>query len=151
MKRGRPTSYLPEFCERVVTLMAQGYSLDACAAFLKVNPSSLYSWQHSHSDFSEAVQQGRVAAIAFWETRLIDIAKGGSGSAAATQWALRNRSRAVSGWDHAHAKIEVAGPNGLAIPIQSNVISIDAHQLSSEQRQVLRQALLKARREAERV
>ena len=29
---GRPTSYRPEFCQRVVALMAEGRSLEGCAA-----------------------------------------------------------------------------------------------------------------------
>ena len=145
MKRGRPSLYRKEFCEQVVELMSQGRSLDGCAAFLHVHPDSLYQWQHIHREFSDAVQRGRAAAIAFWESRLLDVAQGGPGHAGAIQWALRNRSRAASGWDHAHARVEVAGPNGGAIPLQAAVVTIDAHQLSAEQRQVLRQALIAAR------
>ena len=148
MKRGRPTSYRPEFCQRVVTLMARGYSLDACASFLNVNPSSLYTWQHTHAEFSEAVEKGRAAGIAFWESRLIEVAKGGPGHAGAIQFGLRNRSRAAGGWDHAHTRVEVAGPNGSAIPLGTTIVTIDARQLNSEQRQILRKALLEARGQA---
>ena len=151
MKRGRPTSYRSDFCQRVVTLMAQGYSLDACASFLDVHPSTLYDWQHTHREFSEAVEKGRAAGMAFWEGRLIEVAKGGPGHAAAIQFGLRNRSRAASGWDFAHARVEVAGPNGGAIPVRTTVVTVDARQLSTEQRIVLRQALLEAKEHAERI
>ena len=130
--------------------MAQGYSLDACASFLDVHPSSLYSWQHSYREFSEAVEKGRAAGVAFWEGRLIEVAKGGPGHAAAIQFGLRNRSRAAGGWDHAHTRVEVAGPSGGPVQIQSSVITIDARRLNAEQRLVLRQALLEAKGQAER-
>jgi phage terminase small subunit len=56
---GRPTSYRPEFCGRIVALMSEGRSLDRCAALLGVHPDSLYEWQKVHPEFSEAVRAGR--------------------------------------------------------------------------------------------
>jgi hypothetical protein len=81
-KLGRPTSYRPEFCERIVALMAEGRSLDGCASILGVHPDSLYEWQKVHAEFSDAVRAGRAVATTFWEEQPLDIAKGGSG-----QWA----------------------------------------------------------------
>ena len=103
---GRPTSYRPEFCQRVVALMAEGRSLDGCAPLLGVNPDSLYEWQKVHPQFSEAVRAGRAAATTFWENRLLAVANGEPGNAQAIQWALRNRSRAASGWHHDSVKLE---------------------------------------------
>ncbi len=59
---GRPTSYRPEFCQRVVALMAEGRSLEGCAALLGVHPDSLNEWQKVHPQFSVAVRAGRAAA-----------------------------------------------------------------------------------------
>ena len=89
--------------------------------------------------------------MAFWETRLLDVAQGGSGNAQAIQWALRNRSRAASGWDHAHAKVEVSGPNGGAVQVQADLTVIDARLLTSDQRNALKQALLAVKEQAEEV
>ena len=139
---GRPTAYRDEFCQRVIELMAEGRSLDGCAAVLGVNPDSLYTWQKLHNEFSEAVKAGRAAAITFWESRLLDVAKGGAGNAQTIQWALRNRSRAASGWDHAHAKVEVSGPNGGAVQVAADLTVIDARLLTPDQRHALKQALL---------
>ena len=125
--------------------MAEGRSLDGCAALLGVHPDSLYEWQRVHPEFSVAVRAGRAAATAFWEGRLLDVAKGGSGNAQAIQWALRNRSRAASGWDHAHAKLEVSGPDGGAVQVQTEVTVIDARLLTVEQREAFKHALLAAR------
>ena len=82
---GRPTKFRPDLCQRVVELMAEGRSLDGCAALLGVHPDSLYEWQRVHPEFSEAVRAGRAAATTFWEGRLPDIAKGGSGNAQSIQ------------------------------------------------------------------
>ena len=84
------------------------------------HPDNLYTWQQQHPEFSDAVKAGRAAAAGFRETRLLDVAKGGSGNAHAIQWALRNRSRAASGWDHAHTKREVSGPNGGAFQMKAD-------------------------------
>ena len=142
---GRPTSYRQEFCQLVIELMAEGRSLDGCAALLGVHPDSLYEWQKVHPEFSVAVRAGRAAATAFWEGRLLDVAQGGAGNAQAIQWALRNRSRAASGWDHAHAKVELSGPDGGAVQVQTEVTVIDARLLTPDQRNVFKQALLAAR------
>ena len=142
---GRPTSYRAEYCDRIIELMAEGRSLDGCAALLGVHPDSLYEWQRVHPEFSVAVRAGRAAATAFWETRLLDVAQGGAGNAQAIQWALRNRSRAASGWDHAHAKLEVSGPDGGAVQVHTEVTVIDARLLTPEQRLAFKQALLAAR------
>ena len=104
--------------------------MDGCAAILGVHP-----------EFSDAAKAGRAAATAFWESMLLDIAQGGSGNAQAVQWALRNRSRAASGWDHAHAKVQLSGSNGGAVQVQADMALIDAILLTVEQRAVLKQAL----------
>ena len=146
---GRPTSYRAEYCVRIIQLMAEGRSLDGCAALLGLHPDSLYEWQRVHPEFSVAVRAGRAAATAFWEGRLLDVAQGGSGNAQAIQWALRNRSRAASGWDHAHAKLEVSGPDGGAFQVQTEATVIDARLLTSDQREAFKQALLAARAQGE--
>ena len=146
---GRPSSYRWEFCDRIIQLMAEGRSLDGCAALLGVHPDSLNEWQKVHPEFSVAVRAGRAAATAFWETRLLDVAQGGAGNAQAIQWALRNRSRAASGWDHAHAKLEVSGPDGGALQLQAEVTVIDARLLTPDQRNAFKEALLAAREHEE--
>ena len=148
---GRPSSYRGEFCQRIVELISEGRSLDGCASILGVNPDSLYLWQKLHPEFSESVKMGRAAATAFWESRLLDVAQGGSGNAQAVQWALRNRSRAASGWDHAHAKLELSGPNGGAVQVQTDLAVIDARLLSPEQRAVFKQALLEVKEQVETI
>ena len=143
-RKGRPTSYRPEFCDRVVALMSEGRSLDGCASLLGVHPDSLYEWQKVHPEFSEAVRAGRAAATTFWENRLLYVAQGGSGNAQAIQWALRNRSRAASGWHNDAQRLEHSGPEGG--PVQVATLTIDAASLSVENRNALKAALLEAKK-----
>jgi transposase len=117
---GRRTSYRPEFCQRVVALMAEGRSLEGCAALPGVHPDSLYEWQKVHARFCVAVRAGRAAAATFWENRLLEVAQGGAGNAQAIQWALRNRLRAASGWHHDAQRLEHSGPNGAPVAIEAS-------------------------------
>ena len=140
---GRPTSYRPEFCQRVVALMAEGRSLEGCAALLGVHPDSLNEWQKVHPQFSVAVRAGRAAATTYWENRLLAVANGEAGNAQAIQWALRNRSRAASGWHYDAQRIEHSGPDGGALRTEHHEV-IDPRRLSPEHREGLRAALLAA-------
>ena len=140
---GRPSKFRLDFCEKVVELMAEGRSLDGCAVLMGVHPDSLVEWQRVHPEFSVAVRAGRAAATAFWEGRLLDIAQGGAGNAQAIQWALRNRSRAAAGWDHAHNRVEVSGPSGGAIQ-QQVVTRLDVSGLDLEELALLEGVLLRS-------
>src|SRR4029077_6228088 len=94
-------------------------------------------------EFSLAVRAGRAAATTFWENKLIGVANGEPGNAQAIQWALRNRSRAASGWHHDAQRVEHSGPDGRPAPIhRANII--DVHLLSPEHRDALETVLLAA-------
>ncbi len=104
----------------------------------------MYEFQKVHPEFSEAVRAGRSVAAAFWEGTQLDVASGGSGNSLANRWALRNRSRAASGWDHAHNRVEVSGPDGGAVQVAAQPTVIDSLLLTWGQRQALREVLLAA-------
>src|SRR5712671_4647093 len=119
---GRPTSYRREYCRRVVELMSEGRSLEGCAALLGVHPDTLTEWQKVHPEFSVAVRAGRAAATTHWENRLIDVGNGAPGNAQAIQWALRNRSRAASGWHHDSVRLEHSGPDSGPVSIRHGTV-----------------------------
>ena len=58
--------------------------------------------------------------------------------------AVRNRSRAASGWDNAHAKLEASEPGSGAVQVQTEVTVIDSRLLTPDQREAFKQALLAA-------
>jgi len=70
-KRGRPSSYKPEFCQRIVSFMAKGFSLTAFAGEIGVSRETIYAWERNHPEFGEAVKRARAARVLYWETRLI--------------------------------------------------------------------------------
>ena len=90
-----------------------------------------------------AVRAGRAAATTYWENKLIGVANGEPGNAQAIQWALRNRSRAASGWHHDSQHVEHSGPDGQPVQV-ARVDVIDVRLLSPEHRDALETVLLAA-------
>jgi len=87
------------------------------------------------------VKAGQAAAVTFWEERLLVAAQGGPGNLQAIQWALRNRSRAASGWHHDSQRVEHTGADGG--PPQEEY---DYSRLTEEEVDVLIRILQKAHR-----
>lgn len=68
-KVGRPTDYLPEYCERVIELGTLGYSHAMIAAELGVARKTLYNWQDEHPEFLHAIMHARDLAQAWFERK----------------------------------------------------------------------------------
>ena len=65
--RGRPTTYDPAFCERVIELGEEGKSKAQIARELGISRKSLYLWMKGHPEFKEAMDEAEFAALAWWE------------------------------------------------------------------------------------
>jgi hypothetical protein len=65
--RGRPTTYDPAFCDRVIELGEQGKSKAQIARELGTSRKSLYLWMKVHPEFAEALEEAQFAALAWWE------------------------------------------------------------------------------------
>ena len=141
---GRPTAYRPEMCQQLIEAMAGGHSAEAGAAKIGISARSLYGWQPLHPEFMQAVQEGRHQALLYWEQRAIAIANGKPGNAQLVTLALKNRSRAASGWHHDIQKTELTGADGGAIQTEVKT-TIDATALAPEARAALRAAILAAK------
>lgn len=140
---GRPTAYNPDLCNKLIAAMATGLSLDAASAEVGISPRTAYRWQRDIPEFSQAVEEGRAKALAFWEKRAIAVANGGRGNAAIISLGLRNRSRSASGW-HEAVRTEHSGPDGRPMQVEQRNV-IDTRNLSPEQRQAFREFLLAAK------
>jgi hypothetical protein len=90
-KIGRPTKFLPEYCQLVVERMGQGFSLTAFAGSIGVATDTVYGWKATHSAFSEAVSRARAAQVLWLEQKLMRSMRSQDGvETKATLFALRN-------------------------------------------------------------
>lgn len=71
MPGGRPTDYLPEYCDGVIAYMAQGFSLTAFAGSIRVSRETIYEWARVHPEFSDAVRVAQSSRTASLETGLM--------------------------------------------------------------------------------
>jgi hypothetical protein len=70
MAGGRPSDYLPEYCEKVIELGRQGYSVVEMCAEIGVARATLETnWPAAHSAFLEAFTHARELSQAWWETQ----------------------------------------------------------------------------------
>ena len=72
MPAGRPTSYKPEMCEKVIALMKDGHSKTVVAAELDICKDTFYRWCDPDGDsyiqeFSDSVKKGVSLSEAWWE------------------------------------------------------------------------------------
>ena len=63
---GNPSKYNPEFCERVIPMLKEGWSIEEIGLELDVGYSTIYRWMDEHEDFREAIKKGREFSKAWW-------------------------------------------------------------------------------------
>jgi len=64
---GRPTSYDPSFCERVIELGRIGKSIEQIAANLGFSTRVLFDWRDKHPDFLHALEYAKELELDWWE------------------------------------------------------------------------------------
>lgn len=64
---GRPTSYRPEYCEKVIELGKLGKSLAQFASNFNVARSTIDQWAEDYPEFSEALNKAKAHAQDWWE------------------------------------------------------------------------------------
>jgi transposase len=70
MPAGRPSSYLPEYCQRVIELGETGASIVEMAYELDVSrPTLEENWPAAHPEFLEALNRAKVASQTWWERK----------------------------------------------------------------------------------
>lgn len=67
----RPTVYKPEFCDIVIELGRQGYSLAQISADerIDVTRQTLHEWTKTYPEFSYAINKARELSLAWWESQ----------------------------------------------------------------------------------
>jgi hypothetical protein len=88
---------------------------------------------------------GRARAEVVPQTRALEMANGAPGNTQIVILALKNRSRAASGWHHDSVKLEHSGPEGGQLSEEPRQV-LDISALSWEQRDQLEQILSRSGR-----
>ncbi|HVQ67992.1 MAG TPA: helix-turn-helix domain-containing protein [Bradyrhizobium sp.] len=73
---GRPSLYRPEYCQRAIDFMRQGYSVTALAGYLGMSKDAIHDWINRYPDFCHAVNMGRAARVAALEAKLLTTSQG---------------------------------------------------------------------------
>lgn len=66
-KIGRPTKYKAEYCEMLVSHMAEGLSYVAFAGLIGVSEDRLHAWERTNPEFLLSKKDGIAACALFWE------------------------------------------------------------------------------------
>lgn len=66
---GRPSSYKPEYCERLISLMSQGFSLMASCGELGFTKQTAHNWAALNPEFFDAIALGHAKRSMFLEKR----------------------------------------------------------------------------------
>lgn len=72
MPAGAPTKYKPEYCQAAQDFMGQGYSLTAFAGSIDVCKDTVYEWEKTIPEFSDAIKRARDKRVMKLESDLMD-------------------------------------------------------------------------------
>ena len=64
---GRPSTYDPAYCEKVVELGKLGKSIEQICYVLNTPVRTLYEWRDRHEEFSQALDDAKAFEQAWWE------------------------------------------------------------------------------------
>lgn len=134
---GRPTTYKPEYCDKIVELAKTGAGMVEWALACETDRPTLYYWAEHHPEFLTALSRAKMEEQRWWE----QAGRGGMylDKFNALVWKTSMQARFRD--DYTERKInEVSGPDGGAIKTET-VTKIDTRGLDEEQRQVLKAAL----------
>lgn len=59
--------YKKEYCEEIIKLMAEGYSMEAFAGYIGVHRDTIYDWLKKYPEFAEAKDIGSAKSRYFYE------------------------------------------------------------------------------------
>jgi DNA-binding XRE family transcriptional regulator len=71
---GRPTLYKEAYCEEAISYMGLGYSLTAFAGEIGVSRETVYEWERSIPEFSDAIKKARAKRVWALEKKLLTAA-----------------------------------------------------------------------------
>jgi hypothetical protein len=66
---GQPTLYREDFCDRVIELGKQGFSVIEMCADIGISKQTIYDWTKANPEFLDAFTQARLHSQAWWESQ----------------------------------------------------------------------------------
>jgi hypothetical protein len=94
---GRPSLYLPEYCESLLESAAKGYTVTAWCGQIGVSRQTANDWANRNPAFSHAMRHAEAVRQAFWEARIVEAGDSKSKTAgpqvSATAFVLKNMHR----------------------------------------------------------
>lgn len=135
---GRPSMYRPEYCELAIEIGKRGGGPNDIACEIGVLRENLYEWAKVHPDFFTALKQAKQHEQKWWENKGIEGL--GADKFNAMVWKVSMQARFRD--DYTERKVtELTGKDGAPIQTEAKM-SIDASDLTPEQRNALRAAAL---------
>lgn len=135
---GRPSMYRPEYCEVAIEVGKRGGGPNDIACEIGVLRENLYDWAKVHPEFSTALKQAKQHEQKWWENKGIEGL--GADKFNAMVWKVSMQARFRD--DYTERKVtELTGKDGAPIQTEAKM-TIDASELTPEQRNALRAAAL---------
>lgn len=117
MPAGRPSTYDPDFCERVIEMGKKGFSKVQMAADLDVAKSTIQEWEKAHEEFSVALTRAMAYSQAWWEAKGQDCLIMPAGMTfQGNVWSRSMAARFPDDWrESSKVQAELSGPDGKPI------------------------------------
>ncbi len=92
---GRPTKYKPEYCEKLIAHMSEGFGFESFGATIGgVAKSTMQEWLKQHEEFLKAKRIAEIYALYHWEKVLRDnlvVEKGSTFNSSLYIFAMKNK------------------------------------------------------------
>ncbi len=137
---GRPSKYKPEYCDIVLALGKEGYSVAEIAAHFEVDKASLYRWQQEDENFALSMARAKSFEQAWFEREARSNMKNRDFNA--NLWYRSAASRFRDDYTE-RKETQLTGANGGAVQVETKAVDTDA--LSADQRNALRELILAAK------
>lgn len=110
---GRPTNYRPEYCERVIEMGREGFSVAQMASQLDTSKQTLLRWVDANPEFRDAMEIARSHSQAWWETmgQANLVMPKDSGTFQGSVWSRSMAARFPDDWRE-NKGVELTGANG---------------------------------------
>jgi hypothetical protein len=98
MPAGRPTSYKPEYCDRIVEMGAYGASKAEMCADIGISRQTYDDWKAAHPEFLEADKKAVELSQGWWEQQGRVATFGGTDGFNATSYIFNMKNRFPGDW-----------------------------------------------------